>query len=100
MIYLVATLTIQPGCLDELLEAAMPCIEGTRKEPGCISYDLHQSLTEENTLVFVERWENRAALDGHFTAPHFLTWREAGGKFFTSRKIEIVEIDADKVEVI
>ncbi|MEL6946716.1 MAG: putative quinol monooxygenase [Pseudomonadota bacterium] len=91
MIFLIATLTIKPGSLPTIREAVMPCIEGTRKEPGNISYDLMQSQTDENTLVFVERWEDRAALDNHFTEPHFLAWREAGSPFFLSRTIEIIE---------
>ena len=100
MIYLVATLTIKPGSLPDFIDAAKACIAATRQEAGCISYDLHQSLTDENTLVFVERWENRESLDGHFNAAHFKVWREAGGPYFTSRKIEIVEVDADKVKVL
>ncbi|NKB50818.1 MAG: antibiotic biosynthesis monooxygenase [Rhizobiaceae bacterium] len=100
MIYLVATLTIKPGSLPNFIDAAKTCIEATRREAGCISYDLHQSQTDENTLVFVERWENQESLDGHFNAPHFAVWREAGGPYFTSRKIEIIEVDADKVKVI
>ncbi len=93
MIYLVATLKIEPGSKDKVLAAARPCIAATRQEKGCISYDLHQSLSDENTLVFVERWETREALDGHFTQPHMLAWREAGGPYFLDRKIEIIHPD-------
>ena len=90
MIYLVATLKIKPGSLPAILEAVMPCIEGTRKEPGNISYDLLHSQTDENTLVFVERWQDQAAIDNHFIEPHFTAWREAGAQFFESRTIEII----------
>jgi quinol monooxygenase YgiN len=100
MIYLVATLTIKPGTLPDFIDAAKTCIAATREEPGCISYDLHQSLTDENTLVFVERWEDQKSLDGHFEAPHFKVWREAGSSYFTSRKIEIIDVDADKVTIL
>ena len=100
MIYLVATLTIKPGSLPQFIDAAKTCIGATRQEPGCISYDLTQSQTDENTLFFIERWESQEALDGHFKAPHFKIWREAGGAYFTSRKIEIIEIDADKVKIL
>jgi len=91
MIYLVATLKIKPGSLPDFVEAAKACIVETRKEPGCISYDLHQSVSDEDTIVFVERWETREALDGHFVAPHFKVWREAGSPYFLDRKIEIIE---------
>lgn len=90
MIYLIATLKIKPGSMPAIKEAVMPCIEGTRNEPGNISYDLFQSATDENTLTFVERWENQEAVDNHFTEPHFLAWREIGQQYFLDRKIEII----------
>lgn len=90
MIYLVATLKIKPGSLPAILEGVMPCIEGTRKEAGNIHYDLHQSLTDENTLVFVEKWQDQAAIDNHFVEPHFVAWRKAGSQYFESRTIEII----------
>jgi quinol monooxygenase YgiN len=91
MIHLIATLKIKPGSLPEILKAVAPCIEATRLETGCISYDLFQSLSDENTLVFVERWDDKAALEAHFHEPHLIAWREAGSPFFLDRKIEIIE---------
>ena len=98
MIYLIATLTIKPGSMDAIYEAVMPCIEATREETGCISYDLHRSITNENKLVFVECWQDRAALDAHFKEPHLVAWRDAGAAYFVDRKIEI--INPANVEVI
>ncbi|MEZ5810606.1 MAG: putative quinol monooxygenase [Rhizobiaceae bacterium] len=98
MLYVIATLTIQPGSLDEVVDAARPCLEATREEPGCISYDLNMDVTDNTRLVFVERWKNRAALEAHFNAPHLQAWREAGAPFITARKVEIVE--DGKVEVL
>lgn len=91
MTYLIATLKIKPGSLPAILEAVAPCIEATRKEQGCISYDLHQSVTDENTLVFVERWESTDALNAHFETPHLIAWRDAGSPFLLDRRIEIIE---------
>lgn len=90
MIYLIATLKIKPGSQETLKNLVAPCIEGTRNEPGNISYDLLASMTDENTLTFVERWENQEAVDNHFTEPHFLTWREAASEYFLDRKIEVI----------
>lgn len=90
MIYLIATLQIEPGTKEKLSAMVQPCIEGTRKEKGNISYDLHASVTDENVLVFVERWETQEALDNHFNEPHFLKWREALTPYLLDRKIEII----------
>ena len=43
MIYVVATLTTTPGGAEALRAPAAACIAETRKEKGCISYELFQS---------------------------------------------------------
>lgn len=96
MIYVIATITIKPGTAAKVIEAAIPCIKGTRAEAGCISYDLNQAVEDENTLTFVERWKTREDLTLHFKQPHMAVWREAGGQYITDRKIQIIH--ADKIE--
>ena len=98
MIYVIAKVTIKLGSLPELIKAVTPALEATRKEVGCVYYDLSQNLQQPETLTFTECWENREALQSHFTAPHFITWRAAGAPFITGRSIEIIH--ADKVEKI
>lgn len=90
MIHLIATITIRPGSLETVVAAARPCLEATRAEAGCISYELFQSVEEPEKLVFVERWKDRAALTAHFHAPHLVAWREAGGPYILTRHIEVV----------
>jgi quinol monooxygenase YgiN len=74
LIYVVATLTIKPEMRAELIEAAKACIAGTRKEPGNIAYDLHESVTDPAKLVFVEQWENAEALVPHRKTDHMKTF--------------------------
>ncbi len=90
MIYVIATLRAHPDRLSKLLEAAKAVIAATRKEEGCIFYDLHQSITEPNQVVFVERWTSREALGKHFEQPHMATWRAASGECIESRSVEII----------
>ncbi len=90
MIFVIATLRAKPGMAARIIEVAKPCIEGTRKEKGCISYDIHQSQTDPDTLVFVERWESRDNLAGHMQEPHFKAWRAGAAELIADRKIEII----------
>ncbi|GAB4348243.1 MAG: putative quinol monooxygenase [Oricola sp.] len=90
MIYVVATLTIKPDSLAALREAAMPCIEATREEPGCVFYDMHASVSNSNRVVFVERWKSREALENHFKMPHMKAWRAASAPLIESRTVEII----------
>lgn len=90
MIVLIATLTIKSGSAEAVIAAAKPCIEGTRAEPGCVSYDLNHSVTDPDTMVFVERWATRDAIDAHMRMPHFLAWREKAAGLILDRRIEII----------
>ena len=74
MIYVVATLMIKPETHAEFIAAATACIKETRKEPGNIAYDLHESVTDHSKMVFVEQWENAEALVPHRTAEHMKTF--------------------------
>lgn len=96
MIFVIATLRIKSGAREHLIGPARACIEETRKERGCISYDLLGSITDDDAMVFVERWESREHLTAHSKQPHLATWREASAPYLVSRTIEIVH--PDKVE--
>ena len=98
MIYVVATLTAKPGKHEMLTAGARPVIEATRKEAGCISYDLTRSISEPDTFVFIERWTTREALEAHFQTPHLAAWREVGKECIAARKVEIIH--AGQVETL
>ena len=90
MLFVISTVNLKPGQREACLAAARPCIAGTVKEDGCISYDVHTSVTDPDKIVFVERWESRAHLDAHMRTDHFLAWREQGPQFIASRRVEII----------
>ena len=96
MIYVVATLKLKPDAREHLLEPARACIAETRREKGCISYDLFDSVADADTMVFVERWETREDLSAHSKQPHLAAWREASGPHLLSRVIEVIH--PEKVE--
>ena len=90
MIFVLATITIKPGSLEQVQEAVRPCIDATRQEPGSISYDLTVDLDNQLQLVFVERWESREHLSAHFETPHLAAWRKAGSAYIESARVEII----------
>lgn len=70
MLYVRAILNVKPDQRETLLEAAKPCIEATLKEPGCVEYELHTSLSDPNRLVFLEVWESAEHLKPHGKSDH------------------------------
>jgi quinol monooxygenase YgiN len=90
VIYVIAELRVKPGTADKAIAAARLSCAETVKENGCISYDIHQSVTDASRLVLVERWESPEALKRHMETPHFKAWRAASPDFVAERKVEIV----------
>lgn len=90
MLYLISTAHLKPGTRDKCIAPALACIEASRKEAGCVSYDLNFSVSDPDRMVFVEVWKDRAALDQHFTTPHFKAWRAAIADYVVSRKLDLV----------
>ena len=95
MIFVISTVHLKPGALEACLAAARPCIAGTVKEDGCISYDVHTSVTDPDKIVFVERWESRAHLDAHMATPHMARWQqERAALGLTGRTITVYEAES------
>ena len=69
-ITVVATFQAKPGKEAELKKALLTLVAPTRKEAGCINYDLHQSPDEPGKFLFHENWTTKAALDAHLQMPH------------------------------
>lgn len=76
-VHVLAVFTAAPGKEGELEEVLTALIEPTRKEAGCIRYDLVRGLGKPAELVFIEEWESAAHLDAHSQTPHL---QEAGRK--------------------
>lgn len=72
--------------------AAETCIAATRREQGCLAYDLHESVTQPGRFVSYESWETRADIDRHMGLPHVVAFLEAARACVTAPPvIEVVE---------
>jgi quinol monooxygenase YgiN len=66
----VATFQARPGKEAELKKALLSLVAPTRKEVGCINYDLHQSPEDSGKFLFHENWTGKAHLDAHLQNAH------------------------------
>jgi quinol monooxygenase YgiN len=58
-----------------LLEAELRALVGpTRKEEGCLLYDLYRSPDVPGAFLFHEVWASREAHTAHTRTDHFLRW--------------------------
>ena len=40
-------------------------------EPGCLAYEVYQSVDEPRSILLVERYRDQAALDSHKASAHY-----------------------------
>jgi quinol monooxygenase YgiN len=58
-----------------LLEAELGALVApTRKEEGCLLYELHRSADAPGAFLFYEIWASREAHAAHLRTDHFLRW--------------------------
>ena len=67
----VARVKARPGRVNELLSVLNSMVEPTRKEPGCISYELLQNNEDPTDFTLIEEWQSDTALQSHFATKHF-----------------------------
>lgn len=57
----------------QVREILTALVDVTRREPGCLSYELLQNHADKTEFVVVEQWASAAAEQAHFMTPHLLT---------------------------
>jgi len=71
---------------ETLLEAELRALVGhSRKEEGCLTFDLHRSADTPGSFLLHEIWANREAHTEHTHTPHFLRWNARKDALLISR---------------
>lgn len=73
MIIIVAKSVVKEGKLEEYKMLARELVEKSQKEEGCISYNLHQDIDNENVLAMIEEWKDKEAIELHNNSAHFIS---------------------------
>src|SRR5271167_828061 len=82
---LVVTLRAKEG-QHLLLEAELRAlVNPTRKEEGCLQYDLHRGADQPGAYLLHEVWETRDHHAAHYKTPHFLRWNARKDSLLASR---------------
>jgi quinol monooxygenase YgiN len=71
---------------ETLLEAELHALVGpSRKEEGCLTFDLHRSVDTPGAFLLHEVWSSRDAHTDHMHTPHFLRWNAGKDALISSR---------------
>lgn len=71
MITIVAKTVVKESEINNFIDLAQELISESKKEAGCIEYNLYQDTNDKNVLTFIERWESEEAINIHNETPHF-----------------------------
>jgi (4S)-4-hydroxy-5-phosphonooxypentane-2,3-dione isomerase len=72
MVVLVVTWMAKMGRETEVAALFSKLTDESRKEPGCVMYQVHRHKTEPRRFLIYEQYKDDAALEAHRAAPHFL----------------------------
>ena len=85
MIGVVATIKVKPGMEKEFEAVAKELVAKVNaNEPGCKLYAIHHAEAPQ-TYVFMERYDDQAAVDAHRGTEHFKALGRKMGEYMEGR---------------
>ena len=66
MIIVTGHVIARPDSEHAVAQLAVEHVERSRAEPGCLSHEVSRDVQQPLRFVFVERWQDMAALQAHF----------------------------------
>ena len=77
MIVVVGRVQTSPERRADLIRIGQTVARASRSEDGCLSYRVYEDTENRNDFVFVEEWEDDAALKRHFATGHIAAFMTA-----------------------
>jgi quinol monooxygenase YgiN len=99
MIYVIATLELEPGSRNAFLAEFAKVVPLVRAEAGCLEYapaiDAETGMAAQHRIgpdraMVIERWDSVEALAAHDVAPHMQAYRSRVKALVRSREIRML----------
>ena len=91
-IAIIGQMTAKAGQFDTYLGHMTEHARASRKEPGCVRFDVVVPKKLENTLMIYEIWADRAALDTHAGSDRIKAYREATQDLVADSKLTFCDL--------
>lgn len=85
MIIVTGSVRSTPETHDEMLRISREHCARSRAEPGCVAHNVHVDAEDGSRIVFVEYWQDEAALRAHFAVPESRAFAKALGGLAAAR---------------
>lgn len=76
LLTVIARMRAKAGGEAELRAELEKLVEPTRREDGCVNYDLHQGTGDPAVFFFYENWESEEKLEAHLQTPHLVHFQK------------------------
>ena|SRR2546425_12257246 len=73
-VIVLARVKAKEGMEDRVRLECLALVAPSRKDKGCISYDLHRSTDDPALFIFFENWMSRKHVEKHLEMPHSLAF--------------------------
>lgn len=74
MIHIVVQIEPKPDKVEAFLELALFDAQNSRKEPGCLRFDVLKALDNPPRFAFYEVYKDEASVQAHRQTPHYARW--------------------------
>src|SRR5215472_15836528 len=75
-LYVVTYVDVFPNFAAETAKQMQQFAEDSRKDPGCVRFEVMRDVERTNHFSIVEVWQSRQAYDAHLGLAHTKTFRE------------------------
>ena len=66
----IVKIVARPDAASAMRAVVLKLAADSRKEKGCLSYDVLQNSAEPHVFLLIEEWTSSADLDAHNLTPH------------------------------
>ena len=77
LLTVMARITARKGQEKKVRNALRALIAPTRREKGCVDYELHAAHDNPRAFLFYENWHSKPHLDKHLRQPHLVEFDQA-----------------------
>jgi quinol monooxygenase YgiN len=69
LLTVMARIKAAPGKETQVRQELLSLVAPSRRDAGCLNYDLHQAKDDPALFLFHENWVSKAHLDAHLAKP-------------------------------
>jgi quinol monooxygenase YgiN len=84
MVHILARITVRPEAAKTAAGLLRKLVAESRKESGCVTYELYQQADFPHIFQTVEKWRDKASAEAHRKTPHVTAAIAAAGPLFAA----------------